>query len=318
MFVSIKNALNANNTQRFIMKQFVYPKKVIKSENIVNVKALFIKREMQVDLFETDIALTNRDGGYIILDFGKEMCGGIRILTVAIKDYKTVHVRIRFGESVTECCSEMGEKNSTNAHSPRDFDFPLVFASDITVGNTGFRFVRIDFPSDAEIGFKSIIAVNEILHLPLKNRYKGSDKLIKKIFDTAKRTVDLCSCGDYIWDGIKRDRLVWSGDLYPEILSLTYLYGKVKSIEKTIEFERTHAKFDGKWISMITTYSLWWVACVAEYYFQTGAKEFTERQLPYVSEILSQIDGCVDVDGTMHYPEHFVDWATKPPRLATI
>ena len=293
------------------MKQYLYPKKTIKCENVDNVGALFVKRDLQVDLFETDIALTDKKGGYLILDFGKEVRGGIRILTVSLNGGKSACVRIRFGESVTECCSELGEKNSTNDHSPRDFNFPLVFASDVTVGDTGFRFVRIDFPCGVSVGLKSVIAVNEILRLPLENRYEGNDTLVRKIFDTAKRTVDLCSSGDYIWDGIKRDRLVWSGDLYPEILSLTYLYGRVKQIENTIDFECAHAKFEGKWISMITTYSLWWVACVAEYYFRTKTKDFTLKQIPYMKEILSQIDDCVSNDGAMRYPEHFVDWATR-------
>ena len=61
-------------------------------------------------------------------------------------------MRIRFGESVTECCSELGgEKNATNDHSLRDFKTNLVKFSDMTFGNTGFRFVRIDFYGEVKI-----------------------------------------------------------------------------------------------------------------------------------------------------------------------
>ena len=293
------------------MKQIVYAKKIIKQRNTENGNSLFIKRDLQIDLFENNVLSVNANGGYIILDFGKELCGGIRILTVETGSVKGATVRIRFGESVTECCSEIGEKNSTNDHSPRDFSYLLVAASDVTVGETGFRFVRIDFPAGVAFKIKSIVAINNILKLPLKNKYKGNDKLIKNIFDVAKRTVDLCSSGDYVWDGIKRDRLVWSGDLYPEMRSLTYMYGRVKQIEATLDFERTHAKFQNKWISLITTYSMWWVACVADYYFCTGEKKFTEKQILYVKEVVMQFDECVKVSGEMEYPEHFVDWDTK-------
>lgn len=293
------------------MKQIVYAKRIIRQKNIENGDSLFIKRDLQIDLFENNVLSVNEDGGYIILDFGKELCGGIRILTMAVNGEKGAAVRIRFGESVTECCANLGEKNATNDHSPRDFTYPLVTTSDVTVGETGFRFVRIDFPSGVSLKIKSIVAINRMLKLLLKNKYKGNDKTIKNIFNVAKRTVDLCSSGDYVWDGIKRDRLVWSGDLYPEILSLTYLYGRVKQIENTLDFERTHAKLDGKWISLITTYSMWWMACVAEYYFRTGTREFTQKQVCGVEETIKLFNEYVSNDGKMNYPEYFVDWATK-------
>ena len=293
-----------------IMRQFIFPKKICAEENISNSKALFIKRFLQVDLFEEDL-LTVENGGFIVLDFGKEMCGGVRILTSnAVNGGDYVKVRIRFGESLSETYAELGEKNATNHHAPRDMMQILPAYSDVLVGQTGFRFVRIDFPKNSTIGIKNIVAENNILRKPLKNGYKGNDKDIKKIFEVAKRTVDLCASGDYVWDGIKRDRLVWSGDLYPEILSLTYLYGRVKQLENSLDFERMRAKFNGKWISMITTYSMWWLACVSDYYFLTGEKEFVLRQLNYVKEVIAQFDECVEENGKMNYPEHFVDWAT--------
>ncbi len=293
------------------MKQTLFPIKTVESTGVDNIKALQIKRPLQVDLFEKDVALIGKKGGYLILDFGKEMCGGIRILTTDVSDKNGVKVRIRFGESLTECNAELGEKNATNDHNPRDVERLLVFASDISVGETGFRFVRIDFPKGYEIGIKSVVCENRILKLRRINGYNGNDKTVKKIFDVAKRTLDLCASGDYIWDGIKRDRLVWSGDLYVEILSLTYLYGKVKQIETTLDYERTRAKFQGEYMNALTTYNLWWAACVAEYYEQVKNETFTEKQIDYVETVVSQIDDSVSKDGTMRYFDYFFDWATR-------
>ena len=42
------------------------------------------------------------------------------------------------------------------------------------------------------------------------------DTELNKIIDTAAYTLKLCFRNGYIWDGIKRDRLVWSGDLNQE------------------------------------------------------------------------------------------------------
>ena len=292
------------------MKQIIFPKKIVAKSRATNEGALFVKRDLQVDLFEDNLAVID-GGGYIVLDFGKEMCGGIRILThTATNQENKVVVRVRFGESLSETFSEIGEKNATNNHAPRDIEQLVVTLSDITVGETGFRFVRIDVPEGSNIKIKSIVCINNILRKPLKNSYQGKDKDIKKVFEVAKRTVDLCTSGDFIWDGIKRDRLVWCGDLYPEILSLTYMYGPVKQIENSLDFERRRAKFEGKWISMITTYSMWWVACVCEYHFLTKRTDFTLKQLGYLKEVVKQFDECVEDDGKMNYPEHFVDWPT--------
>lgn len=296
---------------REIMEQVVMPKRIVKAEKIENAESVLLKKDLQIDLFASDFLTVKEDGGFLTLDFGLEMNGGIRILTQDVDNGGSADIRIRFGESLSEANAELGEKNATNDHSPRDIVRKIVFASDLTFGETGYRFVRIDFQKGHRINIKAIVGTNTILRKRLKRGYCGKDGEIGRIFDTAKRTVDLCASGKYIWDGIKRDRLVWSGDLYPEILSLTYLYGRVKQIENSLDFERTRAKYEGKWISPITTYSMWWVACVAEYRFLTGSEAFIKRQLPYIRTIIDDFNEIVDDDGKMHYNMNFVDWPTE-------
>ena len=86
---------------------------------------------------------TEFDSGFVVLDFGKEMNGGIRILTYAANNVlnekkfgetlsESASVRIRFGESLSECYAELGEKNATNDHSLRDFTVNLQSYSDMT------------------------------------------------------------------------------------------------------------------------------------------------------------------------------------------
>ena len=54
------------------------------------------------------------------------------------------------GESVTEACSSIGVKNATNDHSPRDLEIVTCSMSDLTFGQTGFRFARLELLSEAE------------------------------------------------------------------------------------------------------------------------------------------------------------------------
>ena len=286
------------------MKTFLLPQKIKLSAGVVNEAALFEKKELQIGLAEQNLVRVST-GAQLVLDFGKELCGGIRILSSAAKD---VPVRIRFGESLSECCAELGgEKNATNDHSLRDFTVALQDFSDMRFGQTGFRFVRLDFGGEATI--KSILAESCILRKPAQYRYEGEDALLKRIYETAKRTVDLCAAGDYVWDGIKRDRLVWVGDMHPEMLALTTLYGRLPSIERSLDFIRKQTP-PPLWMNNIPMYSMWWIVIVADYMEYTGAEDFAREQLDYLEQLVLQMSDCVLEDGTLNYPFFFVDWPT--------
>ena len=295
------------------MVQTVRVKKIVEEENIANTKYIFRKDEMYTAIHEEEYMVVSKDGGHIVLDFGKEMCGGVKLHVYHILDdgKRTVNARFRFGESLSEVNSDIGYKGATNHHSPRDFEQIVVGGSNIIYGNTGYRFVRIDFRPGAEVLLKGIEGTNHILRLPCKYRYDGKDKLIRKIFEAAKRTVDLCSGQGYVWDGVKRDRLVWMGDMYPELIALTSMYGRVKEIEKSLDFERVRCKYNGVWNCSITSYSMWWVICVAEYYIQTNNKSFLDKQINYFKDQIKLFNEYVDENGNMHYPRYYVDWPTE-------
>ena len=287
---------------------FSMPRRVVKASGVTNAKSLLRKKEMQINLNETDLA-TIEGKGYLILDFGKEMAGGIRILTADVTDNMT-SVRIRFGESLTECCAELGERGACNDHSPRDFSHPIPFLSDVTVGATGFRFVRIDHLEDKVLKLKSVLAAHDILQKRAVWRYRGEDKLIAKIFDVAKRTVDLCAHRDYVWDGIKRDRLVWIGDMHPEMMSLASIYGRLAVVENSLDMIRRTTPLPG-WMNDFPTYSMWWAIIIADYYRLTDCRDFAERQLDYLEGLMQQADAHVTDAGEMQLPMYFVDWPTR-------
>lgn len=286
------------------MKEFIFPLRIIESGGASNTSALTLKKALQIGLSEKNTASFS-DGGYIIFDFGKEMCGGVRILTFRSN---TARVRIRFGESLSECCSELGgEKNSTNSHALRDFCIELPFLSDMTFGDTGFRFLRLDFYGDVEL--KSVVAVNNILKKQAVYRYTGKDKRIFEIYEAAKRTVDLCASGRYIWDGVKRDRLVWIGDMHPEMLALTALYGRMPIIERSLDFVKDQTPLP-EWMNGYPMYSMWWMIILADYYEKTGCRAFVERQGEYLSGLVSLMSICVKENGELDFPSYFVDWPT--------
>ena len=297
------------------MKEYLLPIRVVDSSNIANEETLYQSKGLYAQI-NYDVETWNQYfkieglGSYVVLDFGKEMHGGVRLLTNWIY-YGNCKVRIRFGESLGEVNSSIGEKNATNAHSPRDFETLICAYSDVVVGQTGFRFVRIDLLEEKYIYFKNIYCENRILSKKPVYTYQGTDARIKAIFETAKRTVDLCASEGYIWDGIKRDRLVWFGDLAPEVMALTAIYGRLPVIERTMKFAKELSPLPN-FMNGIYTYSMWWIIILADYYKEFACKDFVEKQLKYFVALLDVLDGLVDEKGDLSTETRYlVDWPTK-------
>lgn len=291
------------------MTNLMIPKKIINvSDSVLQAENLLIEKENQIGLNET--VLTKISGkGYLVLDYGEELCGGIEIATFLIDGYRQPKIRIRFGESVAEVHSSLGEKNSTNNHSLRDFETSLVSYSSMTFGQTGFRFIRIDFLEDISFGIKAINAKFQKNELPLLYEYKGNDDDIKSIFVAAKRTIDLCM-QDYLWDGIKRDRLVWVGDMHPEMLAVVTLYGRQDIIERSLDFVKNQTPLPA-WMNRIPMYSSWWIIILADYFNLTNCSEYIFKQAEYLQALVKQINACIKENGDLDFPSYFVDWPTK-------
>ncbi len=141
-------------------------------------------------------------------------------------------------------------------------------------------------------------------------KYEGEDKLIAKIFERAKRTVDLCLGNGLLWDGVKRDRLVWVGDMHPEMLALVTIYGRVKELEKTLDFAKAHAPLP-LFMNGYPTYSMWWIAIICDYYRHTNCVAYAKEQIGYMQGLIEVMNNLVEENGKMNYPFFFVDWPTK-------
>ena len=249
-------------------------------------------------------------GAYVILDFGKEMHGGVRLITNWIYQ-GNCKVRLRFGESLGEVNANLGEKNAQNAHSPRDFETIICAYGDVSVGQTGFRFVRIDLLEEKYIYFKNIFCVNRMFSKKPIYTYQGKDKRIADIFEAAKRTVDLCASEGYIWDGIKRDRLVWMGDLAPEIMALSSIYGRLPVVERSLDVCKANAPLP-KFMNGIYTYSMWWLIVLADHYREFKCRVYAKKQLKYLVGLVDCFDSMVDEQGELNKEiRYLVDWPTK-------
>ena len=297
------------------MKEYLLPTRVIggaKNENentLFCSKGLYATINYNVDEFKNYLKMDGV-GSYIILDFGKEMNGGIRLITNNIYS-DSCKIRIRFGESLGEVNANIKEKNASNVHGPRDFEALVCTYSDVTLGQTGFRFVRIDVLENKFIYFKNIFCENCIFSKKPIYTYQGKDERIAQIFDVAKRTVDLCAAEGYVWDGVKRDRLLWVGDLAPEIMALTTLYGRLSVVERSLDLAKKLSPIP-KFMNGIYTYSMWWIIILADYYKEFGCKAYVKKHVRYFLELLDLLDDLVDEKGDLNRENRYlVDWPTK-------
>ena len=185
-------------------------------------------------------------------------------------------IRLRFGESVSEACSPLGETRgfgkSTNDHSLRDFEVDLQNYSDMTFGQTGYRFLRIDvLDNDTEIMMKTAVAAVDTDTREELGSFECDDPLVNEIWNTAAYTLRLCLQNGYFWDGIKRDRLVWIGDLYPEMKAAHYLFGDISETLNSLDFIKAETPLP-KWMNNIPSYSIWWLIILADEYTVYGKK----------------------------------------------
>ncbi len=300
-----------------LVKEYCKPVRILeKSENVTGENALCVNENAQLYGVERSY-MTCRGKGYILLDFGKELCGGIRILSV-YKDGQPhlLRVRLRFGESVGEACARLGEKGACCDHSVRDMQVIVPCTSDQEYGNTGFRFVRIDFLDDAEYRLVNVYAAFTHRDLSYQGSFFCDDDTVNRIYDTARYTLFL-NMQQGLWDGIKRDRQVWIGDMQPEVLGITDVFGADKCVTEAIDASIAKNPLPC-WFGNIPTYSFWLLQILCDYYAKTGDASLFLRHTAYVEGILAQLDACVTESGKIEYARagiaardgYFLDWPT--------
>jgi alpha-L-rhamnosidase len=242
----------------------------------------------------------------LLLDFGRELHGGVRLETPDIRPKKSAKVRIRFGESAAEA---MGMPDMD--HTIHDHEALLPWMGHTEVGNTGFRFVRIDLIDlEATVVLNNVYAVFLYRDLEYRGSFRCSDERLNKIWDVGAYTVHLCM-QDHVWDGVKRDRLVWIGDLHPEMMVISTVFGSHEIVPASLDYVRNRTPLPG-WMNGIGSYSLWWILCHRDWYRYHGNLEYLRQQRPYLLGLLEQVRRSLEPSGKEKLAGHrFLEWPTS-------
>ena len=278
-----------------------------------NTESLLKSKTRQIGLGENDVA-TICGKTRIVFDFGKEIQGGVRLLTHYIENGSPV--RIRFGESFTESLAPLGVKNATNDHSLRDFSVSLPQLSDGCYGQTGFRFVCLEF-GGGTYRLKNVYAKSVTEKREIAGSFRCSDERLNEIYSVAQRTLLLCLQGGMIWDGIKRDRLVWIGDLHPETLGVLYTTADAENVANCIDFGAEETP-PTDWMNGHTAYSFWWILVLYDHHRFTGDNAKVGLYIDYLAKLIGNTNKLVSENGETDFPNYFLDWPTSGTADAVI
>ncbi len=302
-----------------IKREYLTPGKIVwQSDNsgdvLKNTKSLLNQGIHQADLYGGNFCeMKNADSkqASFVLDFGKEIQGGIQLVTAGFPGKDAITVRLRFGESVSEVMANVGEHGATNDHAMRDFTVQLPWMGKNEAGSTGFRFVRIDLVDNNRTLFlKEVSAISEKRDIPYLGSFECSNEKLNKIWQTGAYTVHL-NMQEYLWDGVKRDRLVWVGDMHPEVMTINSVFGYNEVVPKSLDYSRNVTPVNS-WMNGISSYSLWWILIQHDWYMAHGKFDYLKQQEPYLKGLLAKLCNMVDEDGKEHLTgTRFLDWPSS-------
>ena len=306
-----------------ITRVYLPPQRVMWTNSdtlVTNTSTLLGIKDGQTELGTSNMCAmhTNAtDTASILLDYGRELHGGIKLVFGSSSSQAPSWVRIRFGESVGEACSESYSHEwrmgySTNDHAMRDLTLQVPRDGQIELGNTGFRFVRIDLVEPSRtIHIKEAAAILCYRDIPYLGSFRCNDQRLNDIWLTGAYTVHL-NMQEYLWDGIKRDRLIWLGDMHPETSTILSVFGGNEVVPQSIDtacrqFPQPH------WLNNMSAYSLWYLIIMHQWYMHQGDLDYVRQHRDYIKGVIDHIDSCVEADGTEHLADwRFLDWPSSP------
>ena len=295
------------------VRRYIVPQRIVLTRGEVeNAECLLTYRDRQIQLQEREL-MTMRKDSAILLDFGCEFHGGAEISVYRVKGAEAATLRLCFGESAMEALSHLGEKGACNDHIARDFTVDVKSYSTNEYTMTGYRFLLIELLTDCVVTVKTVQGVFVYQPYEYDGSFRCSDDRLNEIYDVSAYTCHLCM-QNQLWDGIKRDRLVWIGDMSPELKTIKYVWGEKPEIYNGLRLAAVDAELP-RWANTMATYSLWWLINLEEWCFHNNNYTYLEEQKDYTLGLIRQV--LENIDNTGRFTAGtFIDWPTKDKKAS--
>jgi len=152
----------------------------------------------------------------------------------------------------------------------------------------------------------------QLRDVPYLGSFRSSDERLNQIWQTGAWTVHL-NMQDYLWDGVKRDRLVWLGDMHPEVSVIGAVFGHNSVVPRSLDLVKGTTP-PTEWINNISSYSMWWIIIHHDWYMMHGDLAYLGEQKEYLQKLLPNLASQIADNGSeaLKGPGmRFLDWPTK-------
>lgn len=155
-----------------------------------------------------------------------------------------------------------------------------------------------------------VAAEYEYLSLEYRGSFTCGEEVVDRVWQTAAYTFHLNS-REFFLDGIKRDRWVWSGDVYQSLFVNRYLFFDPAIEQRTLVALAGKRPFEAH-INTIMDYTYLWVMALHEHYVTYGDARFLGQIFPQATEIIRFCRSRAGDDGFVRQRPGdwvFIDWA---------
>ena len=238
------------------------------------------------------------DAPQIMLDFGREVSGRLELVS---DSNAPAEVIVQYGESAAEAILQ-----------------PFLGADPIYIPphgtaygpKSGFRYALIRFTGGRATAFRAIRLDGIAYPVRYEGFFKSSSPLLNRMWTIGAYTAHLCMQSD-IWDGVKRDRNRWAGDLDVSGRTIDDVFGTrflmATTLNRLIGPAPIHRHVNG-----IPGYSAFWVNDLFNYYLHSGSKPELEKVHTRLVELLNYMKRDLNRKALFSDLSHawpFVDWA---------
>ncbi len=244
-------------------------------------------------------------GPAFIVDFGHECAGRLRF---AVKSKELMHCRILYGEGLDECHHEPPRTSLVHRMLTEDVEFFPGSHQFESRNRVGFRYARVEFfDCGGEVTLDKFAVKNSVYPLNYRGWFHCSDEKLNRIWLAGRNTLHWCM-QEYYLDGIKRDRLLWTGDTRMQALINYHLFGDAELFKFCWRSIGSCQYPDGaipsamvEGSSLIWDYVMLYLIAVKEYEMYTGDGKFAAELSDVIRKaadwLLSKCgkDGLIDI-----------------------
>jgi hypothetical protein len=262
------------------------------------------------------------EGAYLILDFGRELCGNILL---DIEAEEGVIVDVGYDEAVVNGRVDTRRVNP-NGTIYRFADRYILRGGRQRIENRlhdrGLRVVQLVLRRfSTPVTIHSVEVADRGYPLPLRASFECDQEFLNTLWQKSVATMAACSM-DLFVDCPWREQSLWLDDYKQEnifYLNLTAdpvftAHNLRVTAEGAMPSGMMTARYPSERLCVLPVTSANWISVLADYYVYTGDLQLVRELLPVADKALSVYEGWKDKDGLVPdqtSPEmwNFVDWA---------